>query len=160
MFIYFSSCRPLPQPRSGGAARVIWLLILWHRTVCYFVYSMLCMSFCLLFVMRFQLGTSPPRGTVSCATFPFRVGFRLSSSRPPATLAVCGRVLTSVSLIISPAFSLNLLLRLALPATLAVRGRFLTVVCLIIAAAFSFNCCSLRFSWLQSLAVQRYGSGF
>ena len=26
--------------------------------------------------MRFQLGTSPPRGTVRCATFPFRVGFR------------------------------------------------------------------------------------
>ena len=32
--------------------------------------------------MRFRLGTSPPRGTVGCATFPFRVGFRLLS-RPP-----------------------------------------------------------------------------
>ena len=32
--------------------------------------------------MRFQLGTSPPRGTIGYATFPFRVGFHLSS-RPP-----------------------------------------------------------------------------
>ena len=32
--------------------------------------------------MRFQLGTSPARGTVGCATFPFCVGFRLYSSRP------------------------------------------------------------------------------
>ena len=34
--------------------------------------------------MRFRLGTSPPRGTVGCATFPFCVGFRLWS-RPPRT---------------------------------------------------------------------------
>ena len=32
--------------------------------------------------MRFQLGTSRPRGTVGCATFPFRVGFRLFVSPP------------------------------------------------------------------------------
>ena len=29
--------------------------------------------------MRFRLGTSPPRGTVGCATFPFCVRFRLLS---------------------------------------------------------------------------------
>ena len=32
--------------------------------------------------MCFRLGTSPPRGTVGCATFPFRVGFRLFSRSP------------------------------------------------------------------------------
>ena len=37
---------------------------------------------CFLSAMRFWLGTSPPRGTVGCATFPFCVGFRLLS-RPP-----------------------------------------------------------------------------
>ena len=40
------------------------------------------MLFCFLFAMRYQLGTSPPRGTVGCATFPFRVGFRLLSHPP------------------------------------------------------------------------------
>ena len=74
----------------------------------YFVlFCLLYMFFCLLFVIRFQLGTSSPRGTVGCATFPFRVGFRLSSSDRPGTLALRGRVLTLVSLIIVPAFSFN-----------------------------------------------------
>ena len=80
---------------------------------------------------------------------PFRVGFGLSSSHPPAILAVRGRVLRLVSLVIAPAFSLNRLLRLALPATLAVRVRFLTVVFLVIVAAVSFNRVSSRFSRLQ-----------
>ena len=148
----YSSCRRLSQPPTEWAARAIWLLILWYRAVCYFVlFSLLFMSFRLHFVVRFQLliGTFPPRGTAGCATFPFRVSFHLSSSRPPATLAVCGRVSTLVSLIIAPAFSFN---RLSSsrppPATLAVRGRFLRVVCHIVATAFSFNCFSSRFSWL------------
>ena len=42
---------------------------------CYFVFS-------LLPGIRFQLGASPPRGTVGCATFPFCVGFRLFVSPP------------------------------------------------------------------------------
>ena len=50
-----------------------------------------CVLFCFIFfvmhvtlfsVVRFQLGTSPPPGTAGCATFPFRVGFRVSLSRP------------------------------------------------------------------------------
>ena len=61
---------------------------------------------CFLFAMRFQLGTSPPRGTVGCATIPFRVVSRLFVS-PSAALAVRGRVLTLVSLIIAPALYFN-----------------------------------------------------
>ena len=107
MFFSFSSFPRPSQPRAGGPARVIRLRILWHRTVCYFVsFSLLCILVCLLFVIRFQLGTSPPRGTAGCPTFPFRVGFRRFIS-PTATLAVHGRVLTLVSLITAPAFSFN-----------------------------------------------------
>ena len=51
--------------------------------------------------MRFRLGTSPPRETVGCATFPFRVGFA-SCLAPPATMVACGRVLTVVGLAIAP----------------------------------------------------------
>ena len=40
----------------------------------------LCDARCFVFSFaRFRLGTSPPRGTAACATFPFRVGFRLLS---------------------------------------------------------------------------------
>ena len=74
--------------------------------------------------MRFELGTSPPRETVGCATFPFRVGFRLLS-RP-----LChddslregfdlGFPCLRACVILQFAF-----LRLAPPATVAVRGRF------------------------------------
>ena len=48
---------------------------------CFF--SLLSLLICLLFVIRFQLGTSPSRGTVGCATLPFRVGFHISSFHPP-----------------------------------------------------------------------------
>ena len=58
-------------------------------------------------------------------------------SRPPATLAVRGRFLTMVCLIIAPSSSRPL-------TTLAVRGRFLRVLCLTIALAFSFNYFSAR----------------
>ena len=64
------------------------------------------MLFRFLFVMRFQLGTPAPRGTVSCATFPFRVGFRRFVS-PPATMAVRGRVFTLVSRVVAPVFSFS-----------------------------------------------------
>ena len=116
--------------------------------------------------MHFLLGTSPPRGTVGCATFPFRVGFRLFVS-PTATMVACGRVMALVSFVIAPAFSFCVLLQFAFlrldhprhagcsrevfdgglpchnafslsppPATLAVRGRFFTVVCIITVSAF------------------------
>ena len=90
--------------------------------------------------MRFWLGTSPPRGTVGCATFPFRVVFRLLS-RPPrhddslregfdlgfpclracvllqlAFLRLAG-ILTVVGLAIAPC-------RLAPPSILEIRSRF------------------------------------
>ena len=74
-----------------------------------------------------------PLAGLGCATFPFRVGFRLFVS-PPATMTACGRVLTLVSFVVAPAFSFSSLFFVSPPpATLAVRGRFLTVVCLIIA---------------------------
>ena len=46
--------------------------------------SFLCDARCFVFFfdMRFRLGTPPPRGTVGCATFLFRVGFRLLSRSP------------------------------------------------------------------------------
>ena len=143
------------------------------------------MLFCFLFVTRFQLGTSRPHGTVGCSTFRFRDGFRLFVS-PPATMTVCGRVLTLVSLVIAPAFFFNSPFFVSPPpATLAVRGRFLTAVCVIItpsssrpprhaggtpgvfdgglpyhSVCVSFNCFSSHFSWLHSQAIQRCGSGF
>ena len=143
------------------------------------------MSFCFLSTMRFQLGTPPPRGTVGCATLPFRVIFRHFAAYP-ATMVACGKVFTLVSLVIPPAFSFNSHFFVSPPpATLVVRGRLFTVVCLIIApsssrpprhaggtrevfdcglpyygACVSFNYSSSRFSWLHSEAVQRCGSGF
>ena len=126
VFASFSSCRRPPQPRAGGAARVIWLLTLWHRTVCFcfilFIMHVILYSLCYAFSARHF----PPRGTVGCATFPFRVGFRLFVS-PPVTMAACGRVLaTLVSLVIAPAFSFNspFFVSPPPPATLTVRGKF------------------------------------
>ena len=91
------------------------------------------MLFCFLFAIRFQLGASSPRGTVGCATSPFRVGFRLSFSRPRHD----GGLLEGFD-VGCPCHKACVLLqfvfrRLARPATLAVRGSFLTMVCLIIA---------------------------
>ena len=131
-----------------------------------------CMFFCLLFFVMHVLFSfcnafsainrhSPPlRGTVGCATFPFRIGFRLFVS-PPRHDGACGRVLMLVSLVLAPVFSFNspffvspprhtdgtregfdggcLAIAPFLsrpPATLAVRGRFLRVVCLITVSAF------------------------
>ena len=80
-FFFVSSCRHPPQLRAGGAARVIWLLTVAQD--CKFCLLFFVMHvICFLSAMRFWLGTPPPRGTVGCATFPFRVGFRLLS-RPP-----------------------------------------------------------------------------
>ena len=106
VFVSFSSCRRPPQPRAGRAARVIWLFITRHRTVCFCSFYSLCKLFCCLFGTRCELGTSPPRGTVGCTTFPFRGGFRFFVS-PPAMMPVRGRVLTLVFLVIAPAFFIN-----------------------------------------------------
>ena len=136
------------------------------------------------FDMRFRLGTFPPRGTVGCATFPFRVGFRLLS-RPPRH---DGRLREGFDFGFPCLRACVLLhfvfLRLATP-TPTIRGRVLTVVGLAIAPSssrsprhtggtrqvfdgwfvlyvvcVSFNNVSSRFSWLHSQAVQRCGSGF
>ena len=56
--------------------------------------------------MRFRLGTSRPRGTVGCATFPFRVGFRVLS-RPPRHDDSLREGLALVSLVFVPVFYFN-----------------------------------------------------
>ena len=76
----------LPTPSSApsrGAARVISLLTQWHRTVSFvFFFSFVMHVILFLSAMRFGLGTSPPRGTVGCAIFPFCVRYRPLSSPP------------------------------------------------------------------------------
>ena len=66
----------LPPPSSApirGAAKVFWLLILWHKTaVCCFIFYFFC-SLCYAFSARHF---SRPSGTVGSVAFPFRVGFR------------------------------------------------------------------------------------
>ena len=92
------------------------------------------------FRFGFRLFVSPPRHDGGLREG-FDVGFPCPSAwvllqfaflrlAPPATLAVRGRFLTVLCLIIAPFSSRP-------PATLAVRGRFLTVVCLIIVSVFS-----------------------
>ena len=116
------------------------------------------MLFCFLFPIRFQIGAFPP--SRDCGLCHLSISCWLVfalSSRPPATMAACGRVLTLVSFVIAPAFSFNSPFFVSLhprhaggtrvvfddglpyhsaffvsiPATLAVRGRFLTLGCLI-----------------------------
>ena len=135
--------------------------------------------------MRFQLGTSPPRGTVGFATFPFRVRFHPFVSPPRHDGGLqegfdVGFPCHSVCVLLQFAF-----VRLVPSATLAVRGRFLTVVCFVIApfssrpphhaggtreifdgglpyysVCVSFNYFSSCFPWLHIQAVLRCGSGF
>ena len=83
--------------------------------------------------MRFRLGTSPPRGTVGCATFPFCVGFRLLSLPPRHDGSLregfdFGFPCLRACVLVQFAF-----LRLASPATPTIRGGVLTVVGLAIA---------------------------
>ena len=133
--------------------------------------------------MRFRLGTSTPRGTVGCATLPFRVGFRLllRPPRPDGSMREWfdfGFPRLRACVLLQFAF-----LRLAPPATPTIRGTVLTVVGLAIAPSrlaprhtggtrqlltdglLPYSVCvsfkfSSRFSWLHSQAVQRCGSGF
>ena len=97
--------------------------------------TFLCDARCFVFSfdMRFRLGTSPHRGTVGSATFPFCVGFRLLS-RPPRHDGSLwegfdfGFPCIRACVLIHFAF-----LRLSDPATATIRGRVLTVVGLAIA---------------------------
>ena len=87
--------------------------------------------------MRFRLGTSPPHGTVGCATFPFRVGFRLLSRPLRHDDSVREGVDFGFLCLRACALLQFAFLRLALPATLTIRGRVLTVVGL---AITPFSC--------------------
>ena len=78
--------------------------------------------------IRDRLGTSPPRGTVGCATFPFRVGFRLLSRPLRHDDSVREGVDFGFLCLRACALLQFAFLRLALPATLTIRGRVLTVV--------------------------------
>ena len=99
-------CRPadaLLSSEPGGSQRNL------ATHTAYVLSSFFCDARCFVFSfgMCFRLGTSPPRGTVGCATFPFRVGFRLLSRSPATMMVACGRVLNSVSLVFAPVFSFN-----------------------------------------------------
>ena len=140
----------------------------------------------ILFSLCYALSasTSPPRGTVGCATFPFRVGFHPFVSHPRRDGSLregfdVGFPCLRACVLFHFAF-----FRLPPPATLTVRGRVLAVVCLAIAlfvsppatlavrgrfltgglpyysVCVSFSYFSSRFSWLHNQAVQRCGSGF
>ena len=116
---------PSAPSRGGGQGNLTTCTV---AEDCVFLFSLLCMLLCFFFATRFQLGTSSPRGTVGCATFPFRVDFRHFVSPPhhdggPREGFDVGFV--------APAFSFSRLSSSSPPpATLAVRGRVSTVVCL------------------------------
>ena len=75
----------------------------------------------------------PPRGSVGCATFPFRVGFRLLS-HPPRRNGSLREGFDFVFPCLSACVVVQIaFLCLAPSATLTVRGRVLTVVGLVIA---------------------------
>ena len=87
-------CNSTPSSApSRGAARVIWLLVKWHKAVLFCFVSLCYACNLLLFsLLYFQLGTSPPRAAAGNVTFPFRV--LVAYSRPPrAMLAVRGSFL-------------------------------------------------------------------
>ena len=138
-----------------------------------------------VFVMRVQLGTSPPRGTVGCATFPFRVSFRLSVSPPRHDGGLQGGVdvgflchnacvlLQFAFLRLTPprhaagsreVFDGGLpyhsaFLRLAPPPRWRYAGDLhdgLPYYSVCVSLKYFYS----RFSWLHSQAVQRCGGGF
>ena len=135
--------------------------------------------------MRFRLGISPPRGTVGCATFPFRVGFRLLS-RPPRHDGSLregidfGFPFLRACVLLQFAFLRLAPLRHAdgtregFDGGLSCHSAFfispppphwryaagLTGGSPCYNVFVSFNCLSSRFSWLHSQAIQRYGIGF
>ena len=145
----------LPSPSSAprrGAARVIWLLILWHRTVC-FCHIFSAMHAILFYVyMRFQLCTPPFAGLWVVPPFhlalvsPFRLDPRHDDGLREGFDVGCRCRSACVSFNSPFFFSLprhgdgsrevfggglphhSAFAFRPPPATLAVRGRFLTVV--------------------------------
>ena len=84
MFFSFSSCQRPPQPRAGRAARVIWLLMLWHSTAVlfcfiFFVMHAILSSLCYAFSAR-HFPPSRDCGlyhlSISCWFLPFRLAPR------------------------------------------------------------------------------------
>ena len=107
MFVFF--CRPadaLLRSEPGGCqGNLATYTVAQDSVFCllFFVMPVILFSLCNAFSARH----SPPRrGTVGCATFTFRVGFRLLS-RPPATMVAFGRVSILVSLVFVPVFSFS-----------------------------------------------------
>ena len=98
----FSSCRSPPQFGAGGAAKVIWLLILWHRTVCFcrVVYLMHGVLFSLCYTISAR--RFPPSRDYGLCHLSIFVLFFAISSHPPVTMAAGGRVLMLVCLAITP----------------------------------------------------------
>ena len=135
-FVFVFFCRPadalFSSDPGGGQGNLATHAV---AQDCMFLSYFLCDARCFVFSfdMRFRLGTSPPRGTVGCAIFPFRVGFCLCLA-PPATMVVCGRILPLVSLVFAPVFYFNSPFFVSPPpATPTIRGRVLMVVGLPIA---------------------------
>ena len=140
---------------SRGAARVMWLLIQWHRTVLYYLFYFC--SLCYAFSARYF---PPPRGAVgsylsiSCWCSPFFV------SPPSPRWQSAGDFLTLVSLIIAPVFSLNCLSSSSPPRHAGGPREVLDVGLPSHIACVFLQLLSFAFFWLHSLAVQRCGCGF
>ena len=138
MFVFFLSflfVLPTPSsPPSRGVARVIWLRILWHRTVCFcliiFVMHVILFSLC----YAFSAGHFPPSRDCGLCHISISCWFAFSS-RPrhdggPREGFDVGFPCHSACVFLQFAC---LVLRPP-PPTLAARRRFLTVVCLIVSA--------------------------
>ena len=98
----------LPTPSSAqsrGAARVIWLLTQWHRTVCFVLFPCDVHCFASSFDMRFRLGTPPSRNcglchlSISCWFSPF--------VSPPRHDGSLREGFDFGSLVFAPVFSFN-----------------------------------------------------
>ena len=159
MFNYFASCRCPPQPPARGAARVIWLHISWHRTVCF------CFTFFVIHVILFSLCYAlsarhfPPSRdcglchlSISCWFSSFRFApchdGGLREGFDVGFLCHSGCVLPQSPFLVSPPRH-------------AGGTRDVFDGCLpYYSVCVSFNDVSSRFSWLHSEAVQGCGSGF
>ena len=83
--LIFRPADALLSPRAGGAARLIWLFILWHRTVCYFVFYFLCYacSFVVSLLCVFSSALSPLAGLQVVPPFHFVLVFAFLLAPPP-----------------------------------------------------------------------------
>ena len=137
MFVFFVV---LPVPSSApsrGAARVIWLLTQWHRTVCFVFFPCDARYFVFSFDMRFRLDTPPlSRDCVLCH-LSISCGFSPSSRSPRRDDSLregfdFGFPCLRACILLQFAF-----IRLAPPATPTMRGRVMTVVGLAVAPSSS-----------------------